>query len=373
MLPDQPRAGPSRVCTTPHGTHAEQSRGHAEDSAGPGASSPQRRRRGAPRPPDPADGSVMQGIFWNSRHGGDGCRAHTTAPAPAGSSVQHAPLLSAVTLAELPPRLGLGRHWPSAVSHPPPPFPRTCPVRTRGLRVLGRKAWGLGTDRERTGRPGSWGGRRRGGWVGARPRRRPSSDTDGLQTVRYRRSVTDGPLPALSLWAGGRGAAAGNHGGHSLPPGGPDTCPPSPAAHGRFCQRHTPLVEARARGSRPRWREAAEGEASHTEGEGETRPRGRGRGTERAWEPGLSSPRPPVFTGSHAGLPRARFAGICEQSPAPARAVPGSARRPWAMGEAASSAPAAREARSARAPAFPLCSPAFLSFLYLQSQPKQSL
>lgn len=195
MLPDQPRAGPSRVRTAPHGTHAEQSRGHAEDSAGPGASSPQRRRHGAPRPPDPADGSVMQGTFWNSRHGGDGCQAHTTAPPRPPRPPGLAPLSSTLHSCRprpwqsCPPGWDSGGTGPSAVSHPPPPFPRTCPVRTRGLRVLGRKAWGLGTDRERTGRPGSWGGRRRGGWVGARPRRRPSSDTDGLQTVHYRQTV----------------------------------------------------------------------------------------------------------------------------------------------------------------------------------------
>lgn len=300
------------------------------------------------------------------------------APPPAGSSVQHAPLLSAVTLAELPPRLGLGRHWPLSREPPPSPIPTDLPRPDEGAQGPRKKGVGSGHRQGADGEAGL-GGREATWRVGRRPaaaeaeqRHRRAADSP-LQTVRYRRSVTDGPLPALSLWAGGRGAAAGNHGGHSLPPGGPDTCPPSPAAHGRFCQRHTPLVEARARGSRPRWREAAEGEASHMEGEGETRPRGRGRGTERAWEPGLSSPRPPVFTGSHAGLPRARFAGICEQSPAPARAVLGSARRPWATGEAPSPAPAAREARSARAPAFLLCSPAFLSFLYLQSQPKQSL
>lgn len=192
---------------------------------------------------------------------------------------------------------------------PPSPIPTDLPRPDEGAQGPRKKGVGSGHRQGADGEAGLVG--REATWrVGRRPaaaeaeQRHRRAAYGPLQTVRYRRSITDGPLPALSLWAGGGGVAAGSHGGHSLPPGGPDTCPPSPAAHGRFCQRHTPLVEARARGSRPRWREAAEGEASHT--------RGRGRGTECAWEPGLRSPRPPVFTGSHAGLPRARFAGICE-------------------------------------------------------------
>lgn len=196
MLPDRPRAGPSRVRTAPHGTHAEQSRGHAEDSAGPGASSPQRRRHGAPRPPDPADGSVMQGTFWNSRHGGDGCRAHTTAPPPrpAGSSVQHAPLLLAATLAELPPRLGLGRHWPLSREPPPSPIPTDLPRPDEGAQGPRKKGVGSGhrqgADGEAglVGREATWRVGRRPAAAEAEQRHRRAADGP-LQTVHYRRAA----------------------------------------------------------------------------------------------------------------------------------------------------------------------------------------